>query len=350
MSLPPERRRQLQELGLRALIKRRFGAEVASSARAASQQGLVTLLADGPSSSGGGSGAIAAVFADSPTGLAAAVDAAVRGGASHLYFFSEFNSADVARRAAAFDLPVSVVAPDGDFETLTAAPPVLPLPMPEVLRPVADRLRAAALDPVWEHGVLTGEWLGLEVARAVENGGHVEFDVGVGKHDREGNRLLYPDGPTDALLAHAVATVAAIRKAGAAPHPANQLVPDRWLRHVLVEHPSMVGLTSLVPVEPPEVRTDLRRRGVAPAWGVDPTGRPAAVVCSVGVDPDVVAQAADTRLHAPLWPGAPCSGWRLLIAVPEGDDHPLTRRCAALLADPAEVVAVPGDWRSVGAL
>ena len=32
--------------------------------------------------------------------------------------------------------------------------------------------------------------------------------------------------------------------------------------------------------------------------------------------------------------------------VPERDDHPVTRKLASALVDPAEVVAVPGDWRA----
>jgi len=42
---------------------------------------------------------------------------------------------------------------------------------------------------VWEHGVLTAEVRGLEIAR-IENG---ELAVGVGKHDREGHRMANPD-------------------------------------------------------------------------------------------------------------------------------------------------------------
>jgi hypothetical protein len=37
---------------------------------------------------------------------------------------------------------------------------------------------------------------------------------------------------------------------------------------------------------------------------------------------------------------------RLVLAVPEGDDHPVTRRLAAALVEPAEVVTVPADWRA----
>lgn len=345
VSLPPERRRQLQQLGLRALVKRRFGEEVVASARPLQPGGGVGLLAEGPG------GTLAAVFADTPRGLASAIDVAVREGACQLFFFAELNTPAVARRAAEFGLDVRVVDPDGDFEILSADTVSPGDPLPGELLPVAERFRAAALDPVWEHGVLTGEWLGLEVARAtMDDDGRVTYDVGVGKHDREGNRLLYPDGPTPDLLAHAVATVAALRRAGPGPHPANLLVPERWLRSVLVEHPDLVGVRTLAPAEPAEEREDLRQRGVAPAWGVDRDGRPTVVVCSVGVDPDLVPQAADARLHAPLWPGAPAlasSDWRLVLAVPEGDDHPLTRRAAALLRQPAEVVTVPPTWRTL---
>jgi hypothetical protein len=61
------------------------------------------------------------------------------------------------------------------------------------------------------------------------------------------------------------------------------------------------------------------------------------VVCSVGVDVNLVPAAADARLqHAP--------GARLLIVVPEGDDYGLTRELAGALREPAEVVTIGRDW------
>jgi hypothetical protein len=56
-------------------------------------------------------------------------------------------------------------------------------------------------------------------------------------------------------------------------------------------------------------------------------------VCSAGIDLDLVPFAADARDAL----GGPDT--RLLLAVPEGDDHPVTRELAARLAVPAEVVA-----------
>ena len=54
------------------------------------------------------------------------------------------------------------------------------------------------------------------------------------------------------------------------------------------------------------------------------------VVTSTGIDLDLVPTAADLRLaHAP--------GARLVLAVPERDAHPVTRRLAGELVEPAEV-------------
>lgn len=62
------------------------------------------------------------------------------------------------------------------------------------------------------------------------------------------------------------------------------------------------------------------------------------VVCSTGIDVDLVPAAADVRLTD----GRQA---RLILAVPEADDHPLIRDLAGALAEPAEIVAIPGDWR-----
>jgi hypothetical protein len=319
VSLPPERRRQLQLLGLRALAKRWSGD--ADDERPVHFVGGVA-LALGP---------LVAVFADHPSALGAAIDAASHEKAERLLFFAETNDGTVARRAAEFIVATIVIDPNGAAQALEPAPVTRATDMPASLDRQQALFEEAGLETTWEHGVLLGEYLGLEVARATIDG-HV--DVGVGKHDREGNRVLHPEGPTLDAIVEARRMVAELRRPGARPHPANQLVPERWLRTVLIAHPDLVGEHHLEPVPPPAVRDDLRRRGVAPAVG-DGT----VVVCSVGVDPDLVAQAADCRLHAD-------AGCRLVIAVPEGDNHPLTRRLARLLRRPAEIITVPADWRA----
>jgi hypothetical protein len=113
----------------------------------------------------------------------------------------------------------------------------------------------------------------------------------------------------------------------------NQYAAARWLRWVVIAHPELVGAKALHPVSPTLLRGDLREHQPAPA-----AGDGVIVVCSTGIDVDLVPTAADARLaHDP--------GARLVLVVPAPDAHPLTRTLAAQLADPAEVVTVPAGWR-----
>ena len=194
-------------------------------------------------------------------------------------------------------------------------------------------LVAHGAEPVLEHGVLRGEVLGLEVARMVGD----QLVVGVGRHDREARMAMRPGEDLASALDEAVAAVRARRRADTAPHPANTLARSRWLRSVVVAHPEMVGASSLEAVAPPMPWFDLPEAGAAPCAGRLVDGSPAVVVCSAGIDLDVVPTAADCRLiYSPEG--------RLIIAVPEGDDVPVNRRLAGALARPADVVTVPKDW------
>jgi hypothetical protein len=202
----------------------------------------------------------------------------------------------------------------------------------------AGLIRAAGAEAVVERGVLRGEVLGLEVARVVVDDDGAYLAVGVGKHDRHAQGLVHADVPTPEVLAQAVATVREHRRAGAPRHPLNRLAPERWLRSSLVEAPALVGAAQLAPVPSPVERDDLRRPAPAPAAGVDDMGNPLLVVCSTGVDVDLVPVAADAWLSDTRRP-------RLVIVVPERDDHPLLRPLAASLRQPAEVVTVSDKWR-----
>jgi hypothetical protein len=62
------------------------------------------------------------------------------------------------------------------------------------------------------------------------------------------------------------------------------------------------------------------------------------VVCSVGIDLDLVPAAAEARLA--LDPKSD-----LVLVVPERDDHPVTRTLADRLSTRAEVRTFAGDWR-----
>jgi hypothetical protein len=63
------------------------------------------------------------------------------------------------------------------------------------------------------------------------------------------------------------------------------------------------------------------------------------VVFSTGIDVDLVPVAVDAWLADGRNP-------RLVIVVPERDDHPYLRPLADALQEPAEVMTVPDDWRA----
>ena len=246
----------------------------------------------------------------------------------------------LARRATAFSRSPVVWRIDGTALTPAEAEPLPAEPaVDERVTPLVDTIRAAGAEPIIEHGVLRGEVLGLEVARAVVDDEGPVLEVGVGKHDRQAQGMVHGDEPTGDALSRAVAMVEGHRRAGAPHHPYNRLAPERWLRARAVADPAMVGAAHLTPVPSPVIVDDLRKPAPAPAAGADLEGRPLLAVFSAGVDVDLVPVAVDARL-------ADGRKLRLVIVVPERDDHPYLRAVVEALKDPAEVMTVLDDWRS----
>ena len=247
---------------------------------------------------------------------------------------------DLARRAAAFTHAPVVWRSTGDELTRAESEPLAsPAPLAPELEPYVETVRAAGADPVVEHGVLIGEVLGLEVVRIVADETGVDIQVGVGKHDREAQRLVHGDrSPLDAL-AEAVVAVRERRTPDAAAHPANQLAAERWLRRIVIADPGLVGAARLEAVAPPRLRDDLRVPNPAPAAGEGSNGAPVVVVCSTGIDLALVPSAVDSR-------DLDGRDARLVLVLPEGDDHPVTRDLAAALTRPAEIVTVERDWKA----
>lgn len=280
-------------------------------------------------------------------GLGAALAWALRRGAGQLDLLvgpsAEVAGDDlgaVARRAAAFAVPPAVWRVDGtSIEPVEpAAPAPVRVPSPLTAEP-ASILERAGVDVVVEEGEVIGELRGLEVARVVidADAAAAHLEVGVGRFDREAFALIHGELPAPEALARVVADVGAHRRAGVEPHPINRLSRERWLRHQLVAAPDLVGAARLAPVEPARRRGGLRDAAVAVALGERPDGTPLVVATSVGIDLEAVPDAADARLrHAP--------DAELLIVVPPGDDHPITHELAGLLAAPARVVTVAGEW------
>lgn len=332
--LEPDRRARLLAVKATALAREHLGidgdaATFPGGAALAAGDRAVVLAEDNPSRS-----------------LGPALAWARQAGASCLDLLASDAAGVLARRAAQFATPVTVWWVQG--RELHAVEPE-PLPAPASPEPdtldLAPQLVAAGAEVVVEHGVVAGEVLGLEIAQVVRGEAGLRIEAGVGRHDREAFVMLHGDVPTADALASVVGAVRDARRVEGPDHPLKRLAQERWLREVVLARPELVGAPALERHEGPAPRPNVKDPWPAVAVGVGApgpgraVGHDTVVVCSVGIDLDLVPFAADARLAA-----APDA--RLVIVVPERDAHPVTRALAAALRDPAEVVAVPGDWRA----
>jgi hypothetical protein len=259
-------------------------------------------------------------------------------GVSALHVLAESDTGLLARRAQAFAVPVEVLHVSG--RSLAPAE-ASPLPVPPSLDPdlaaLAGLIVEGGAEPVVEFGVLVGEVAGLEVCRATRDPdrGVVRLEVGVGAADREMFQLVHGDVPPVEALRRVVEAVSPYRRPGAEPHALNRLAAERRLRWRLLQDPALVGAATLRPGEPPLPRANLKDPVPCVARGSTVDGRPLVVVCSTGVDLDLVPFAADAR-RADARPDV-----GLVLAVPERDAHPVTLALAGLLVEPARLVALP---------
>ena len=200
-------------------------------------------------------------------------------------------------------------------------------------------LRDAGLEVVVEHGVISGEIRGLSVATIVAGGdGRSRLAVGVGRLDQEATDLLHGDLPLHETLANAIDEVRVYRHQHAKPHPVNRLARERWLRSQLIARPAIVGLVDLVTIAPAEPRANLRDPVPAGAIGHDAAGARVLVVCSVGIDLELIPVTADlVDRERPD---------RVVLALPARDHHAIQRHLATQLAVPVEFAAVEGEWPS----
>jgi hypothetical protein len=250
---------------------------------------------------------------------------------------------DLARRAGLLDAEIEVWSADGpNVHRAESAPvPRPPELAPEHLR-FASLIAEAGARALDDHGMLIAEVAGLEVARVTNEldpaDDEVRLAVGVGQADRELQQYIHGHLDDDANLRRAIGAVVRERRPGAGGHPLTRLGRQRWLRSVLLDDPGLVGLTSLEAVAPLRRRETLLGGEPAAALGHDELGNQTVVVCSVGVDLDLLPEAADYRLR-----DAPDA--RLLIVVPERD-----RALAAVGADwlpGIEVASIPSPWEPI---
>jgi hypothetical protein len=278
--------------------------------------------------------------ADAGHCLGAAILWAEKHNASSLVLLAdEEHAGDLARRAAYFvrhEITVYKVIGTG-LKPVTSRP--LP-PIPKLgddIWALAGLINETGARGVDDHGRLVAEVAGLEVARVtVDDDGTLHVDVGVGQADRELHQLVHGSLATDAALRRAVAMVAVHRHAGANFHPLNNMARERWLRSVLLDRPELVGARSLDPVPPLEPRTTLLGQQPIAAVGEDVAGSPLVVVCSTGVDPEFVPDAADYRARFDV-------DAHLILVVPPRDRYPITERLTAELHG-AELTSIAAPW------
>lgn len=263
---------------------------------------------------------------------------AERAGARHTDLWARTGAEHLARRAGFFPDGPEVAAVVGAELAPVEPAPRRPLPvLPDEALDFGALLREAGVTVVDDHGVLVGEYEGLEVARVLAVGGEAWLEVGVGQADREYDEAFHGASSSVQRIRRVVDVVRQHRRPGAPHHPLNRLGRERWLRAHLLAHPELVGARELAPVAPLRPRQGLKQGLPAPAVGADVQGRPLVVVASVGVDLDLVPEAADLRdRHDPAA--------RLLIAVPPRDRIPPVERLVARLAGEAELVGVDPPW------
>lgn len=273
--------------------------------------------------------------------LGAAIAWALRAGVQELHVVAEEGTGVLARRAAEFELPITVWLAEGRSMRRAVADE-LPSPAPasdehEGFRPL---IVEGGAEPVVEHGVLTGEVRGLEVCRVVDDPvtGATRLEVGVGAHDREAFQMMHGDVPAVASLARIVEAVAQHRAPDAPPHPLKSLGAERLIRWQLEQHPDLVGASVLAPAPPPLPRPNLKDPLPCVAAGIGPGGERVVVVCSSGVDLDLIPYAADARL-ALGEPGAE-GGSRLVVALPSRDRIGLVDEIADRLRHSVSFVSI----------
>ena len=332
--LDQEARARLLSLKLRALVADGFGDRDLGNAQVVPLGAAAALMVDGD--------AFVLVDERPERGLGVALAWATKNSATNVHVLAERATSTLARRAAEFDLSISVWHVDGRTLIPAIAAPLAPEPnVPASHRVFASVIEAAGADVVTEHGVLCGEVRGLEVCRVVtdEHTGIDRLEVGVGAHDREAFGLMHGETPTAESLRRIVNVVRRHRAPGADPHPLNRLGAERALRARVIDDPSLIGLMRLVSSAPAEPRPNLKDPIPCVALGETAEGGRVVTVFSSGIDLDVVPFAADARLfHGSADPSLLES--EVMIVVPERDLSPVTMRVASLLRHPARIVGV----------
>ncbi len=325
-----DRRSRLRSVKLQALVRDHLGRDISPTVGAFPPGAAIVV-----------DGAAWVLLEDEPSrGLGPAMAWALRNGATSVAVLADHDTGLLARRAEGFTFPIDVwhVA-ERTLLPAVAEPLLAPVePAPAHLA-LVDTIVAGGAEPHVEHGVVTGEVRGLEVCRVVDDlhTGAVRLEVGVGAHDREAFTIIHGDVPTVEALAGVVAAVHEYRQPGGTQHPLNRLVPERMIRWQLQRDPALLGLDSVTPVEPPQPRPNVKDRVPCVAAGRRADGTAVLLVCSVGVDLDLVPYAVDARRTAPG-----IEAGEVWLVTPSRDLVPVTAELAGLADQALSLVPFSG--------
>lgn len=252
----------------------------------------------------------------------------------HLLVDAHGDASVLARRAQAFRSEPRVWHIEGrELVAATPEPVAVQPELPGELATIVELFAEAGARALVTNDMVLAEVAGLEVARAFLLDDAVRVEIGVGRLDREAHEVISAQRPTLETLREVVKRVRRHRYPGAPEHPLKQLARERFACSMLIDDPGLVGARTLEPLRGMPPAPDLRTAWPAAATGVDPEGRPLVVVCSVGVDLDLLPTAADARL-------VDGRNARLVVVLPERDLHPVTSMVAGLMIEPAEFVTL----------
>lgn len=257
-----------------------------------------------------------------------------------LEILADGHGGSIARRVGYFTLGMQrpiVRAWAVDGATATKADPTLVTQAPDIPSrelALAGVIAGSGATPVDDYGLLVAEVSGLEIGRVVDFGQGPIIEVGVGEADREMAHAVHSDASPAEGLSRVMSSVLVHRRAGS-HHPLARIGRERWLRSTLIDDPGIIGAAELVALPPLVPRDGLNLASPAAAAGSDSSGQPIVVVSMIGIDLDLLPEAADYReRHKP--------DARLVVTVPERDLAISSRLITGL--HNAEVQAIPEPW------
>jgi hypothetical protein len=343
-----DRRSRLLGVKLRTLVGEHLGRSI--DAEPLGFPGGAALDVDG----------VAWVLIDGPAerSLGPALAWTIRHGAASLQIVADQHAGLLARRARRCSFPIDVWFPvDRTLLPVVAEPLIEPIAASPRHLELVPIIEAAGATANVEHGVVVGEVRGLEVCRVVDEptvghfaelgdvdipsvprvadaahgGDGVLLEVGVGANDREAFRMLHGDIPTAEALGAVVDAVLAHRSPDAPQHPLNRLGQERFLRWELEQDPSRVAMVSVSPSEPPLPRPNLKDPVPCVARGVSSDGSDWTLVCSVGVDLDLIGFVADVQ---------EMGSDSVIVVLRPRDEVAITRELLARLSTPVHIRTV----------